>query len=61
MSRVRLASLALFAVATLAACAVPTAPTPASTGATPAPSYDVTTEPDTSTSASRSGYQVGNG
>ena len=61
MSRVRLASLAAFAVAALAACAVPTAPTPASTGAATAPSYDVTTEPDTSTEASRSGYQVGHG
>lgn len=61
MSRVRLASLALFAVATLAACAVPTAPTPASTGAPTAPSYEITTSADTSTSASRSGYQVGNG
>lgn len=61
MSRVRLASLALFVAATtFAACAAPTAPAPAAPATAPSYFSDPDTSADSDT-ASRSGYQVGNG
>lgn len=59
MSRIRALSLALLAAATLAACSTPTAP--AADATIQAPSFDLTTGDDTTTTDSRSGYQTGHG